>query len=139
MPWTCSCGASNNDMFFKCHSCGTLHRPGAAASSPEPSPPSPISSPAGKVSPSSHPHFEHASLVLRFKEKAFALTRSSLLQGLDEGSAYSLQQLGAGGWEMVAAVPFSTGGASFSVTGSANKTDAVIGFFKRPLSHPSGS
>lgn len=79
------------------------------------------------------PAFEHATAVLRFKEKGFALSRKELLQGLDDESAKHVGVLGAAGWEMVSAVPFSSGGGSMSFTGSANKTDAVLAFFKRQL------
>jgi hypothetical protein len=77
--------------------------------------------------------FEHATAVLQFKEKGFAMSREDLLQGLDEESARHLAQLGRDGWELVSAVPFSSGGASLSFTGSIAKTDAVLAFFKRAL------
>ena len=77
--------------------------------------------------------FQHATAVLRFKEKGFALSRKELLQGLDEESAKHLADLGIAGWELVSAVPFSSGGGSLSFTGSANKTDAVLAFFKRRI------
>jgi hypothetical protein len=78
--------------------------------------------------------FEHATAVLQFKEKGFAVSRKDLLEGLDEESARHLAQLGRAGWELVSAVPFSSGGASLSFTGSIAKTDAVLAFFKRALS-----
>jgi hypothetical protein len=77
--------------------------------------------------------FEHATVVLRLKEKGFAMSRKDLLDGIDVESASALEEMGTEGWEMVAAVPFSTGGASMSFTGSANKTDAVLAFFKRMM------
>lgn len=77
--------------------------------------------------------FEHATAVLQFKEKGFAMSRKDLLEGLDEESARHLAQLGRAGWELVSAVPFSSGGASLSFTGSIAKTDAVLAFFKRAL------
>jgi hypothetical protein len=85
------------------------------------------------VSKKESAHFQHATVILRFKEKGFAMSRKDLLEGLDGESAGQLDQMGAEGWEMVAAVPFSSGGASMSFTGSANKTDAVLAFFKRMM------
>jgi hypothetical protein len=79
------------------------------------------------------PPFQHATVILHFKEKGFAMNRKDLLEGLDGESAGQLDQMGSEGWEMVAAVPFSSGGASMSFTGSANKTDAVLAFFKRRI------
>ena len=78
--------------------------------------------------------FQHATAVLRFKEKGFAMSRKELLQGLDEESAKHLADLGAAGWELVSAIAFSSGGGSLSFTGSASKTDAVLAFFKRRVS-----
>ena len=69
--------------------------------------------------------FEHATAVLHFKERGFALSRKDVLQGLDEESASHLAQLGTRGWELVSAVPFTYGGMSEA------KTDAVLTFFKR--------
>jgi hypothetical protein len=77
------------------------------------------------------PKFEHIAIVLKLKEKGFALSRKELVQGIDEESVNQLTEFGAAGWEMVSAIPFASGGASMSFTGSAGKTDAVIAFLKR--------
>lgn len=73
--------------------------------------------------------FQHATAVLHFKEKSWALSRKELLQGLDEESAKYLTDLGMAGWELVSAVPFTSGGVS--LTFNVSKTDAVLAFFKR--------
>jgi hypothetical protein len=75
--------------------------------------------------------FEHTTAVFRFKTKGYAESRADLLEGIDEASASVLEGMGAEGWEMVSVVPFSSGGASLSFTGSLAKTDAVLAFFKR--------
>jgi hypothetical protein len=72
--------------------------------------------------------YQHTSIVVQFDKKSFALTRSDVLQGLAAKSATALNELGNEGWEMVAVLPFSRGGAL--VPGEAG-TDAAIGFFKR--------
>jgi hypothetical protein len=75
--------------------------------------------------------WEHSILVLRLKEKGFAISRKDVLQGLDEASTASLIEFGRNGWEMIAVMPFSTGGAGmFSY--AQGKTDALLAFFKRP-------
>jgi hypothetical protein len=75
--------------------------------------------------------WEHATAVLRFKEKSFAMTRKEVVQGLDDDSAATLQTLGAQGWELVTVLPFSTGGVGMFSNATA-KTDAAISFLKRP-------
>jgi hypothetical protein len=76
--------------------------------------------------------WEHATAVLRFKEKAFAMTRKEVVQGMDDESAMSLAELGKDGWELVAVLPFSSGSAGL-FSNSQAKTDAAIAFFKRPV------
>jgi len=74
--------------------------------------------------------WDHATAVLRFKEKGFALSRKDVIQGLDEESSSILRDLGNQGYELVAVLPFSTGGAGMFSNAQA-KTDAAIAFFKR--------
>jgi hypothetical protein len=73
--------------------------------------------------------FQHMTIVLRFKEKALALTRKGVLQGIAEEDEAKLEMLGKEGWELVSTVPFSTGGTGF--LSSAMKTDSVLAFLKR--------
>jgi len=74
--------------------------------------------------------FEHSVQVLRFEKKGFAITRKDILQGISEESSKELVRLGEEGWELVAVLPFSTGGVGlFSY--SAATTDAALAFFKR--------
>jgi hypothetical protein len=76
--------------------------------------------------------WDHATAVLRFKEKGFAMSRKDVIQGLDDESAATLKDLGSQGWEMVAVLPFSTGGVGMFSNAQA-KTDAAVAFFKRPM------
>ncbi|GEM_PF-1641496 len=120
---TCpKCGFQHPAPTEVCGKCGVIfarYSPGKARVNASPS------------APTQTGGFQHATAVLHFKEKGFAMDRKDLLEGLDEESAMHLAQLGMAGWELVSAVPFSSGGASFSFTGSAGKTDAVLAFFKR--------
>lgn len=72
--------------------------------------------------------FEHTSVVLHFDKKNFAATRGDVLQGLAPRSAEALTTLGRDGWELVAVLPFSKGGAF--VVGEAG-SDSALGFLKR--------
>ena len=72
--------------------------------------------------------FEHTTVVLNFDKKNFAISRSDVLQGLAAKSAEALAALGGEGWELVAVLPFSKGGAF--VPGEAS-TDSALGFLKR--------
>jgi len=72
--------------------------------------------------------FEHTSLVLHFEKKDFALTRKDVFQGLSPESAKALNDLGNDGWELVAAMPVSSGSAGMT---SYAATDAALGLFKR--------
>ena len=76
-------------------------------------------------------HFEYLTKPLALKEKGMAITRKDILQGIADESAQELQQLGADGWEMVAAVPFASG--SHGLLSNAMKTDTVLAFLKREL------
>ena len=75
--------------------------------------------------------FEHFTMVLRFNEKAFALTLKDVLQGIAEEDQAKLGLLGKEGWELVSTVPFSTGGSGMFT--SAMKTDSVLAFLKRQI------
>lgn len=90
--------------------------------------------PANSGSPSSarpvSGKFEHTVVVLRFEKKGFAVTRKDVLQGLSEESSTELIRLGEEGWELVAVLPFSTGGVGF-FSYAASGTDAALAFFKR--------
>lgn len=73
--------------------------------------------------------FEHATVVLKIKDKALALTRKDVLAGITDESAERLARMGAEGWEMVSAIPFSSGANGLFST--AMKTDCALAFFKR--------
>jgi hypothetical protein len=62
------------------------------------------------------------------EKKSFAVTRKDVFQGLSEDSAKALAGLGSDGWELVAALPISSGSAGLSAFAS---TDAALGLFKR--------
>ena len=72
--------------------------------------------------------YEHTTVVLHFDKKDFALRRRDLLEGLSSDSAKALGELGESGWELVAALPYSSGNAGLAFQGS---TDAAVAFFKR--------
>jgi len=72
--------------------------------------------------------FEHTTVVLHLEKKNFALARKDVFQGLSEDSAKALGELGADGWELVAALPISSGSAGLSAFAS---TDSALGLFKR--------
>jgi hypothetical protein len=67
-------------------------------------------------------------VVLHLEKKSFALTRADVFQGLSKESAKTLAELGSDGWELVAAMPFSSGSAGLTSYGG---TDAALGLFKR--------
>ena len=72
--------------------------------------------------------FEHTTVVLHLEKKNFAVMRKDVFQGLSAESAKTLGELGADGWELVAAVPISSGSAGLT---SFAATDAALGLFKR--------
>jgi len=72
--------------------------------------------------------YEHTTVVLHLEKKNFALTRADVFQGLSKESAKNVAELGDDGWEMVAALPISSGSAGLS---SFASTDAALGLFKR--------
>ena len=74
--------------------------------------------------------FDHATKVFKFNEKGFAVSRQDLLQGLDDASSAVLIDMGNDGWELVAALPYSSGAVGF-FSNTQSKTDAVLAFFKR--------
>lgn len=74
--------------------------------------------------------YEHTTAVLHFEKKGFAMTRKDVLQGLSEDSSNLLFKFGEDGWELVAALPFTTGGAGL-FSSAATGTDAALAFFKR--------
>jgi len=71
---------------------------------------------------------DHTTIVLQLEKKNFALTRKDLFQGLSEDSAKALGRMGGTGWELVAALPISSGSAGLT---SFAATDAVLGLFNR--------
>ena len=76
--------------------------------------------------------WEHCSVVLKLKQKGFAVSRYDLLQGLDDGSVDSLKKMGDDGWELITAIPFMSGKMGM-FSDSRASTDSLIAFFKRPL------
>lgn len=74
--------------------------------------------------------WEHKTMVMKFSEKGFAISRKDVFQGLNEESQKLLTEVGEEGWELVSVIPVSTGGAGFFSSTQA-KTDAALGFFKR--------
>jgi len=76
--------------------------------------------------------FEHAVIVLKLKQKAFAMSRTDVLQGLEPDSAALLADLGRDGWEMVSTMPYSSGSVGFFSNAPA-KTDSALAFFKRSV------
>ena len=72
--------------------------------------------------------YEHTTLVLQLEKKNFALTRKDVFQGLSEASGKALGEMGGAGWELVAALPISSGSAGLTAFGA---TDAVLGLFMR--------
>lgn len=76
--------------------------------------------------------FEHAVVVLELKQKAFAISRTDLLLGLESESASLLSDLGRDGWEMVSSMPFSSGSVGM-FSNAAPKTDSALAFFKREV------
>lgn len=79
--------------------------------------------------------WEHTAVVLKFKEKGFSVSRKDVVQGLDGESVEALKAIGGEGWEVVAVLPFSTGGVGL-FSNAQTKTDAAIAFFKRPAASP---
>lgn len=77
--------------------------------------------------------WQYATSILKFKEKGFAISRKDVLQGLEDESANNLKGFGDEGWELVAVMPFSTGGTVGMFSPSSGKTDAVVAFLKRPV------
>ncbi len=70
--------------------------------------------------------YEHTTVVLKFEKKAFAASRSDVLQGLAAKSLEDLAALGEAGWELVSVLPYVEGGA-LRLPGA----NAALGFFKR--------
>jgi hypothetical protein len=69
-------------------------------------------------------------LVLHFEKKSFAMTRRDILQGLSADSGAQLRELGNEGWELVAVLPYTTGGVGL-FSNATTGTDAALAFFKR--------
>jgi len=75
--------------------------------------------------------WEYKTMVMKFSEAGFAVSRKDVFQGLSEDSKQLLIEDGEKGWELITAIPISTGGAGF-FSSNQTKTDAALGFFKRP-------
>ncbi|BDU76259.1 hypothetical protein METESE_12170 [Mesoterricola sediminis] len=77
------------------------------------------------------PKYEHQAVALKIKDKVLAFTRKDILSGISEESSEVLDGLGNDGWEMVAAIPFSSG--SGGLLSGPMRTDCVLAFFKRQV------
>jgi len=74
--------------------------------------------------------YEHATAVLHFEKKGFVMTRKDALQGLSEDSSKLLSKYGDDGWELVAVLPYTTGGVGLFANATTG-TDAALAFFQR--------
>ena len=63
-----------------------------------------------------------------FQKKDMPFSRKDVLQGLSAETAKAISELGDNGWELVAALPYSSGSLGLSTFAS---TDAALGLFKR--------